>query len=336
MATYTVAGPDRFTQHLAGVNLIGQDLTATNYVGADLRGAKLDFCTLTGADFTNADLTNASLQYATLANCTFTGADLTGADLKGANLYGTAILSDHYGGAVPQYYFHQAILDTVPVNVEPFPTEPVAGYIVWFAADMLVGLSDAAAVTQLTDQSTNGNDAVQATEAKQGVYKTGIVNGKAVVRFDGTNTWYETVGTVDSATIFVVFNHNESGSTFPDYRRILDGGDQIGWSFLGDTSAATYNVLSRNIDALAAMWVNGALSNSALAPDLATFRIVSANITIPATQRLSVGTYGGTGGQPFSGDMAEYLIYPTTALSGTDRKKVESYLSHKYGITVTA
>lgn len=342
MATYTVAGPDRFTQHLAGVNLIGQDLTATNYVGADLRGAKLDFCILTGADFTNADLTNASLRYATLANCTFTGADLTGVDLTGANLYGTSILSDHYTGAVPQYYFHQSLLDTVPVNVEPFPTAPVDGYLVWFDADTL-GLTNTAGVPTLTDSSTNGNDALQATEAKQGTFATNAQNGHSAVTFDGANTWYQTSGTMTAATVFVVVNHTDTGNTaFSAYHRILDGADQAGWSLMSDdTASTTYNVIERNIDTTQestapGMWINGAATNSALAPDLATYRIISANITIPGAQKLSVGTYGNSGSQLLKGNIAEYIIYGPTALSDADRKKVESYLSHKYNIAVTA
>lgn len=331
--SYDVVGPDRFTQHIAGSNLIGQDLTATNYVGADLRGANLDWCILTGADFTNSDLTNASLRHATLANCVFTGADLTGADLTGANLYGTTILEDFYGGppSTPRsYVLHQAVIDSVPVNSEPFPTEPVAGYVMWFKADDLA-LANEAAVVALTDSSTNGNDAVQSDESKRGTYATGAKNGHASVVFNGTADWYETAEAVLVGTMFIVFNHTDGGATFTSFRRVVNGSTH--WSWYGDSGNDAYAIESASIDT-AEFFVNG--DNTLSAGTLSDYRIVSALLPTPASNLVSIGDIVGVPDvQLFKGNMCEYLFYPTR-LSASDRKKVESYLSHKYAITVTS
>ena len=58
----------------------------------------------------------------------------------------------------------------------------------WWDADSL-GYADGTAIdngsNKWTDRSGNGNHLIQATAANQPVLKTGIINGRAVVRFDG-------------------------------------------------------------------------------------------------------------------------------------------------------
>lgn len=65
----------------------------------------------------------------------------------------------------------------------PFPMNNLIG---WYAADDLV-LSDGNLVTNWTDRGPFGNTLIQASITKQPTYKTGIIGGKPVVRFDGVD-----------------------------------------------------------------------------------------------------------------------------------------------------
>lgn len=65
----------------------------------------------------------------------------------------------------------------------PFPMNNLIG---WYAADDLV-LSDGNLVTNWTDRGPQGNTLIQASITKQPTYRTGIIGGKPVVRFDGVD-----------------------------------------------------------------------------------------------------------------------------------------------------
>src|SRR5687767_7057806 len=68
-----------------------------------------------------------------------------------------------------------------------FDPSTIAGLQLWLKADAITGLSDADPVTTWEDSHTSNHDATQATGAAKPIYKTGIVNGKPVVRFDGVD-----------------------------------------------------------------------------------------------------------------------------------------------------
>lgn len=57
----------------------------------------------------------------------------------------------------------------------------------WLKADAIVGKNDGDAISGWADSSGNGKDATNATGAEQPLYKTSVVNGLPVVRFDGVD-----------------------------------------------------------------------------------------------------------------------------------------------------
>ena len=65
------------------------------------------------------------------------------------------------------------------------PTD-ISGLQLWLKADSL-SLNDNDAVGSWTDSSGNGNTANQGTAANKPTFKSSIINGKPVVRFDGTS-----------------------------------------------------------------------------------------------------------------------------------------------------
>lgn len=71
------------------------------------------------------------------------------------------------------------------IFVHPLPRFSRAGLKLWLMADAIGGLADGASIQTWNDGSGQGNDLTQATSGKRPLYKTNIVNGLPVVRFDG-------------------------------------------------------------------------------------------------------------------------------------------------------
>lgn len=71
-----------------------------------------------------------------------------------------------------------------------FAPNQVAGLQLWLDATRITGLADGAAVATWEDVSGNARNATAAGAARP-LYKTGIVNGKPVVRFDGTDDFMD-------------------------------------------------------------------------------------------------------------------------------------------------
>lgn len=95
------------------------------------------------------------------------------------------------------------------------PTD-LLGLKVFLEAQREIGLVDTDPLLQLTDQSTNGNSPTQANGSKQAVFRTGILNGKAIYDFDGTDDIYvkavvDFQGADSEYSAYVVFSTTETG-----------------------------------------------------------------------------------------------------------------------------
>ncbi len=208
-----------------------------------------------------------------------------------------------------------------------FQPSDIAGLKLWLKADSLA-LADGNPVSTWTDSSGNGNDATGSSTARP-TYKTAIVGGKPVVRFDGSNDVLATSFVTPSAhTIFVVYNRTNlspigsgPGGDGPLWRgtnvwpSISSGFATLSttiytgaWSYL----ALTWNGTSTSTGA----WLNGA--------DVFTL----SSFPVAATDPLQLGSsLDGF----YSGDIAEVCVFDSL-LNTTDRQLVENYFHTKYGI----
>ncbi len=85
----------------------------------------------------------------------------------------------------------------------------------WDFSDISVLFQDTSAATPVTadadpigrinDKSPNGHNLTQGTDNKRPLYKTGIVNGLSVARFDGTNDLLSVTTPAALATSFTIF-----------------------------------------------------------------------------------------------------------------------------------
>lgn len=90
------------------------------------------------------------------------------------------------------------------------PLSPIDGVlpVLWLEADRIIGLSDGDPIATWLDASQGGNNATQAVAGKRPTYKTNIINGKPVARFDGGDcliTSSVDLSAIDDVTIFAIF-----------------------------------------------------------------------------------------------------------------------------------
>ncbi len=224
----------------------------------------------------------------------------------------------------------------------------------WLDADNL-NLSDGANVTTWPDSSGYGNDAVSAT-GREPVFKTGIVNGKPVVRFTNANSTYLTISDdtsldPDEISIIIVSMHTGSSDSWAPYlikTSTYNWDDGYGFArnnnnnnFLFYIDRYNQNVVSENyspnsydISTLVYDNVNVELfkDGTSAGTDAYTNNINN------STNKMYIGASpdnNGSGATLFlDGDIAEIIVYKK-GINDAERTIIENYLKVKYGITIS-
>lgn len=220
-----------------------------------------------------------------------------------------------------------------------FAPNELGGLQMWLKADAIVGLSDGEAISTWEDSATSNFDGTQ-SGGNRPIYKTGILNSLPIVRFDGTNDYFN-IGDfsgMSEGEIFVVLKID----TDPP------AGDQTGmWSFNASDATAHYPWTDGNIYENFGTTARKTVGNPT--PSLAGWRIYSIysatndyQAFIDGTSVFSTATNttqfqsGGTFGRSSSiryldGDVAEIILY-RAKLSVDNRAKVIDYLRIKYNL----
>lgn len=190
-----------------------------------------------------------------------------------------------------------------------------------------------------TDRSGTGNHATQPQSPATthiATYQTNVINGKPVVRFDGddalTHGWNN--GT-NPCTVFVVGNRNGGAASYQSFIISTSG------LFLARSIASANWGAYFNVDLASSYSVNGAFKICTTVVrayndiDLVTNGTkenkTSGTGWYSSTERVVGATAVGSGAQGVTGDIAEIIVYGS-ALSDTNRAKVETYLSTKYNL----
>lgn len=211
---------------------------------------------------------------------------------------------------------------------------PMTNLALWLAADNL-SLADGALISSWNDASGNANNATQGTDAAKPTFKTNILNGKPVVRFDGGDSLGLTTEIVASPfSIFTVLKPAGSG-----YRTIAARANTGSALQIRVNTAAKIELVKSAVAIFATSTT--ALSASAFSYLMAsysnpnyTFRLNgAADGSGSSAQTLAAVNLVGANydGYRFNGDIAEMIIYGAI-LSTADRDAVESYLKTKYGL----
>lgn len=134
-----------------------------------------------------------------------------------------------------------------------FDPSQIAGLFLWLDASKITGLADGAAVGSWTDASGNGHTATATGNARP-TYKTNIVGGRPVVRFDGSNDTLVTAAyaanLAQPCTYVVVEQHTTTAANLYAFDGIDTTNRQAlftkaapaGWNFFaGSTQPRTIN-----------------------------------------------------------------------------------------------
>ena len=249
--------------------------------------------------------------------------------------------------------------DSVYKWVPPIPT---AGLQLWLKADAGVDTLNGT-VSRWHDQSGNGNDAVQASASRQPLMLANALNGKPVLRFDGSNDKLGFTGTTHMTqfSLFVVINNhagvpNNQGNviTFganrdfdhqwfmgmfpdPDSIGMAGGADPNFGGVSGGRAGLTVHDAWRNLSVVLnqTIWNTTVRWNGNDVP--MAHGGSNGAISVPLGDATgSGGGIGGADGVPFGTilakcDVAEVIVY-NVALSDPQRKEIETYLANKYGL----
>lgn len=241
---------------------------------------------------------------------------------------------------------------TAPTITSPGGFPSIGTTIVWRYRAESEGLADGTALSQLTDQSGNSRHATQGTAANKPTLKTGILNGKAVYRFDGVND-FVTV-TVDltgtsTITLYLVANTSDSGAQKVLVENTADyNSSTTGFVVLKDPANVVFGGVKGNVDYSyfittgtlgATSRLIRVLLDKTLATNEATVELnhstagsrVNANNTNAFGNNISyIGSRAGTSFY-WPGDIAELVLLAGDPSSG-DKTALDAYFLAEYGV----
>ena len=215
--------------------------------------------------------------------------------------------------------------------------------IFWVDADDISTITlNGSNVSQWNDKSGNGNNAVQATPAKQPAYSSTGFNSKPSVNFLGVTQLVVSTGTFGpNISIFAATRLDCPG--FCSYKRLINinaTADVYGFFGATNNNFATFfgNGSSWNdtVDNTPSINVN---SNSILEVVNPTSGSNATPYVNGTAQNTKVGTMASAtglfisegGGQSWDGPVAEIIIV-NSGVSTTVRQQIEGYLAWKWGL----
>lgn len=194
-------------------------------------------------------------------------------------------------------------------------------------------------ISQWNDQSGNNRHVLQVNASERPLYAANGLNGLPSLTFDGVDD-YLTVGVINTqstnTSTFIVSQPSSTsvrGNTFKN-------GDANGYG-IGYGSSTSDNFGNNFIYIREAIQWHPASSYGGTLPNIVSSILGSSDIVnylngtnIQTISGIPIAPSGGThiGGQRrFSGNISE-VIFCSSALSTTDRQKIEGYLAYKWGL----
>lgn len=203
-----------------------------------------------------------------------------------------------------------------------------------YDAGQITGLAADAPVVTWSDVSGKGRHIVQGNAAMRPLYKTAILNGLPVVRFDGVDDYLMSTWLLSHPTsVFVVARWLNASLT------TLFDGKNLNHNRIYRSAVGTLNVYANGAGPAIATtpqsWhvIEATVKGVSFASRLSIDGGAAATATIAAAATpagVTVGSLGNGGGQNANADVAEVLIYP--ALNNADIARVVAYLRAKYAI----
>ena len=231
------------------------------------------------------------------------------------------------------------------------PEDLSGGLALWYDADdaSTFSYSSGSVVSQWNDKSGNSRHATQGTVANQPTRTASLMNSRAGVVFNGTSSFLNYTGSFLANTNYTIAaagarTSNKSGNYFmAGSTQTTNNNLHLGWvsdtsfshrqygndynmTVAGYSSTATQlSVFQHSSTAGKNTWVDGGTSLLAASGS-------SASTTPLAAYAGSTLGYWSQSPSYFAGRIGEIVI-ATSALSDSDRQKVEGYLAWEWGTT---
>ena len=234
-----------------------------------------------------------------------------------------------------------------------FNPKSIATLAAWWDAGVVSSLAqlstgetavaaDSDPVGSWADLSGNGRTLTQSTTNNRPVYKTGVLNGKPVIDFDGVNdSMIASFTLAQPITYFLVYRYDATITT--GNPRVFDGATGNSMSFFGSTSNTLMGIFAgSSADPLISMTQRTQFSITEIQANGAStaVRVNGAIAGFGTTNNIGASSPDGIRLGAFSqsaafGDVsfAEVLIYSSIIAESASRQ-VRSYLGKKYGIAV--
>ena len=217
---------------------------------------------------------------------------------------------------------------------------PATGLRLWLRADVGVVAGSDGKVSLWADQSSLGNDAAPSELAQQPLLVANVVNGRSVVRFDGTDDtlkWDNLMAGATAGEIFIVARLKDFSNPYNGLAQFGTGygttyGDGMIWDDFGIADANGYDGPGSSV---LTQWH---LYNSAVATDgdavlrfngVVNLHRTGQTVSFRSNPIIGADWYGDY----FRGDIAEVLVYDHV-LSAEERATVNGYFVSKYALTV--
>ncbi|MDZ4771076.1 MAG: hypothetical protein SGJ24_18295 [Chloroflexota bacterium] len=215
----------------------------------------------------------------------------------------------------------------------------IAGLTLHLDASAITGLTDGQAVAQWDDLSGGARHVTQATGVNQPTYRTGVQNGRAVVRFDGTNDFMSRTGmsgisAARNLVAIVAKSSTSGGERFTFVARQTTGTAAL---MRLQSGAHRAQVRSGNVAATDAptTWQLHLAHNDSVNASYRRTGTLIGTASIIGTNTAPTDLYVGNevSGNFWDGDIGEILWYTSaTDFSSTDILALEAYLRGRWDI----
>jgi hypothetical protein len=230
---------------------------------------------------------------------------------------------------------------------------PSSGIKLWLKADKDVTKDGSNVVSAWADQSGNGYNAAQGTSGNRPLWVNSVLNGRPILRFDGSNDFLVSSGTYAAKTLFVVAK--KSTSTFSDYNGFLTmrtsglsnkttaSNEAGGFGGIGSANSirnleslkynpATKVMIDGNAGSEAAFNIGSGVDIGS-ATGFHCFRLEFGGSVSGAKNWVVGADAYGSSGRCLNGDMAEILVFDRI-LSTNEKSEIIHYLKQKYALSL--
>lgn len=234
-----------------------------------------------------------------------------------------------------------------------FKPPDLGGCVLWLVADRIQGVADGGVVATWADYSGAGNNAT-GVNSPTWVAAVSQLNGRPAVRLARATVQHFTVdslaasfsGSSKPATIVVVNRVIATGGTqvlmdvardlsnVPRYQVVHTSGGNSQATRRGDDNVlAQPQAALTNVAQILMLHYDGATLS--LYRDGTSIGTPAASSSVATLDTVDLGALRGGTSSSFDGDIAEVIAY-TKGLAAGERAVLHTYLSRRYGITVSA